>query len=110
MWALVTVLDDPQKFNIYFFDEGYLRTSSMTYNPDDEDPKVHLTNQCLQNKDKETFAKHEAGNTVSFEEFQTYLNSQFPQFGVNIKEHMLSRMKDIVIDAVLSTKRELNTK
>ena len=44
MWALVHVLDDPTKFNIYFFEEGYLRTSSIDYDGEAEDLKVHLTN------------------------------------------------------------------
>ena len=108
MWALVHVLDDPTKFNIYFFEEGYLRTSSIEYNDEAEDLKVHLTNQCLQNKDKETFALHEAGNTVSFSQFQQYLDDEFPQYKVNIKEHLVTRMKDIVIDTVLSTKSTIN--
>jgi len=69
MWALVHVLDDPRKFNVYFFEEGYLRTSSSFYDVDNEDMKAHLTNQCLQNKDKETFGMYEAGNTVNFETF-----------------------------------------
>ena len=69
MWALVHVLDDPSKFNVYFFEDGYLRTSSLDYNLEETDVKVHLTNICLQNKEKETFGLHEAGNTVLFPQF-----------------------------------------
>lgn len=69
MWALVHFLDDNNKFNIYFFNEGYLRTTSFEYEDGGDDLKVHLTNQCFQNKDTENFAKHEEGNTVSFQEF-----------------------------------------
>jgi hypothetical protein len=73
MWALVHVLDDPTKFNVYFFEEGYLRTSSSKYNPEDDNLLIHLTNICFQNKDKESFGMHETGNTVSFEQFQAFL-------------------------------------
>jgi len=44
MWVLVHVLDDPNKFNVYFFEEGYLRTSSLEYAYEAEDLKVYLTN------------------------------------------------------------------
>lgn len=69
MWALVHIQDDPNKFNLYFFNEGYLRTSSNEYNINSEDIMTHLTNNCLQVKDKTTFGAHEVGNTVSFELF-----------------------------------------
>jgi hypothetical protein len=66
MWALVQILDEPGKLNVYLFTEGYLRTSSQEYSLNSEDLMVHLTNICLQNKEKQTFGKHEDGNTVSF--------------------------------------------
>jgi len=47
MWAFVHVLDDPSKINVYFFEQGYLRTSSSEYDISSEDIKVHLTNICL---------------------------------------------------------------
>ena len=78
MWALVHVLDDPTKYNVYLFSEGYLRTSSQQYNLDTEDLVVHLTNICLQNKEKASFGKHEDGNTVSFKLFQEYLDDSYP--------------------------------
>ena len=69
MWAFVHVLDDPSKFNVYFFEEGYLRLSSFEYNLENEDIRVHLTNICLQNKNADTFGQHEVGNTVLFNTF-----------------------------------------
>jgi hypothetical protein len=35
MWAFVHFEEDPEKLNLYFFDEGYLRTSSCEYQEDD---------------------------------------------------------------------------
>jgi hypothetical protein len=29
-------------------------------------------------KDEENYGKHEQGNTLSYEEFQKYLNAEFP--------------------------------
>lgn len=69
MWTLVHITENPNAFDIYFFNEGYLRTSSNEYNINDENLYVHLTNNCLQVLEKSTFGQHEVGNTVSFEIF-----------------------------------------
>jgi hypothetical protein len=108
MWALLHITDNPSHFDIYFFNEGYLRTSSNEYNVHDENIMVHLTNNCLQVQDKSTFGKHEVGNTVSFPEFQAFLNEEYQDFQVDIEEHMIPQMKDIVIDTILSARKELN--
>lgn len=63
-WAVVT-----NSFEIYMYKYGYLRTSSNDYNLQSTDNYVHLTNQCLQNQSKQ-YERFEAGNTLSFEEFQ----------------------------------------
>lgn len=47
VWALMNTANE-----IYFFKEGYLRTSSSSYSLNEQDYVVHLTNQCLQNKNK----------------------------------------------------------
>ena len=63
MWAFAKSTHE-----FYFYDVGYLRTSSMEYTNDNrKDMFIHLTNNCLQIKDKETYGKHEEGNVVSFE-------------------------------------------
>jgi hypothetical protein len=41
-WAIAT-----NKNEIYFFKEGYLRTSSNDYSLENSDLTTHLTNQCL---------------------------------------------------------------
>lgn len=108
MWAVLHITDNPSQFDIYFFNEGYLRTSSNEYNVHDDNIMVHLTNNCLQVQDKSTFGKHEVGNTVSFAEFQAFLNEEYRDLQVDIAEHMIPQMKDIVIDTLLSAKKELN--
>jgi len=55
MWCLVHITDNPNHFDIYFFNEGYLRTSSSEYDINAENLQVHLTNNCLQVLDKTTF-------------------------------------------------------
>ena len=61
---------------------------------------THLTNNCLQVKDKTTFGAHEAGNTVSFDLFEKYLQNQYPEHDVKIKDAFIPAMKDIVIDTI----------
>lgn len=69
MWSLVHISDNPNQFDIYLFNEGYLRTSSSEYSVDNDNLFVHLTNNCLQVLDKSTYGLHEKGNTVSFKQF-----------------------------------------
>ena len=60
VWALKT-LD-----HVYFYKEGYLRTSSTPFTLDIENNKnVHLTNNCFQ-KHLDNYGTFEPGNTISF--------------------------------------------
>jgi tubulin monoglycylase TTLL3/8 len=53
----------------YWFQQGYLRTSSNIFNLDDLDSnQTHLTNDAIQNRFSE-YGKYEKGNKVSFEAF-----------------------------------------
>lgn len=73
MWAVALSNQD-----FYFCDTGYLRTSSVEYTEGGvQDEYVHLTNNCLQMKDEQNYGKHEQGNTLSFQEFQEYLNQEY---------------------------------
>ena len=56
--------------SFYFYDIGYIRTSSAEYTMDDMGNELtHLTNNCLQSKNKEEYGKHEEGNTLSWKQF-----------------------------------------
>ena len=48
IWALMN-----SKNEIYYYRQGYIRTSSSTYSLENEDTFIHLTNQCLQIKNTE---------------------------------------------------------
>ena len=64
VWALAT-----DRNELYFYRPGYLRTSSNQYSLDSHNLTVHLTNQCLQVKHKDTYGQHEEGNTLSYYAF-----------------------------------------
>ena len=48
MWALVTMGQNGQDLSLYFYEQGYVRTSSSDYDLSDENKYIHLTNNCLQ--------------------------------------------------------------
>lgn len=60
IWVIVT-----EDLKIYFYRQGYLRTSSGTFDLADKNNFVHLTNHCFQVAG-ENYAKHEDGNTLSY--------------------------------------------
>ena len=112
VWAVMTT-----KNEIFFYKQGYLRTSSSEYDLDDQNQHVHLTNQCLQVKNKEIYGQHEEGNTLSFQQFQEYLDSEdFLSSRSDIKKgqnvvierDLVPRIKDIIIDSFCAVKAQIN--
>jgi tubulin--tyrosine ligase len=71
VWALFTVRNE-----VFFYPKGYVRTSSDSYNLENGNNYVHLTNNCLQ-KHGENYGVFEEGNTIGFERFQEYLEEHF---------------------------------
>lgn len=102
IWAVVT-----EDFRIYVYREGYVRTSSTLYDLNNQNNFVHLTNQCLQIKD-DAYGTYEEGNTLSFQQLQEYIDQQFGKYGLTIQEHLMPRVKDIMIDSFLSVRRKMN--
>ena len=85
----------------YFYKEGYLRTSSAEYSVNNvENRYVHLTNDAVQ-KYSSNYGKHEAGNKLSYAEFQEYLNKNHE--GVDFYKIILPQIRDMVRDSVMAT-------
>jgi tubulin polyglutamylase TTLL1 len=57
----------------YWYEEGYIRTSSYEFNINSFEPEIHLTNDAVQ-KNFPDYHRYEAYNKVSYEEFQRYLD------------------------------------
>lgn len=95
--------------SVYFFKEGYLRTSSSEFsidpnNPDDQ--YVHLTNNAIQ-KFAENYGTFEDGNQMSFDQFQDYLDSNgYPFFSV--KDDVVPTMKSLIMRSILATRKLLD--
>ena len=109
VWVTVT-----ENFEIYIHNEGYLRTSSESYTTDLDNTKnggttksmVHLTNFCMQ-KHGPNVGKYEDGNTLSFKEFQQYLDDFHADDQVNFRHEIFPRVKQLCVDAILSAHLEL---
>lgn len=60
----------------YWYEEGYIRTTSYEYVLTKLDTSVHLTNDAVQKYCKD-YGKWEKGNKVSYKDFQTYLDGKY---------------------------------
>ena len=102
MWAVMT-----WKGELLYYKPGYIRTSSDSYSLDSKLNYVHLTNNCLQ-QFGDKYGAFEEGNTIEFPLFTEYLKQAFPNYAIDFESHIMSRIKDLMIDSFLSVKTELN--
>ena len=84
VWAVALSHQD-----FFFCNTGYIRTSSSDYNTDMGDEYVHLTNNCLQMKDEKNYGKHEQGNSLSFREFQEYLDAEYGHYRLDFERDFI---------------------
>jgi hypothetical protein len=73
VFALLSWYGESSVLRGYFFEEGYLRTSSKEFNIKKIDSKyIHLTNDAVQ-KNCQDYGKFETGNKLSYDDFQKLL-------------------------------------
>lgn len=93
----------------YFYKDGYLRTSVAEFTLDNIHNKfIHLTNDAIQKKSTD-YGKFEAGNKLSYSEFQDYINNNFEN-KANFVDQVYPEMVKIVKDTVISTCDKLDPK
>ena len=93
MWVLID-----QNYKVYLFKEGYIRTSSMEFSLDKDsilNKGIHLTNNAVQKFCNE-YGKFEEGNQLSFNQFQKYLEENFPKEKLNVRENFYTQMKELI--------------
>ena len=78
MWAIVV-----EGGAVLLYKEGYLRTSSELYDVASTDRRTHLTNYCVQ-RGSAGLGRFEAGNTLSFGEFQAFLDEAHSESGISL--------------------------
>lgn len=82
----------------YFYQEGYIRTSSKDYNSKAIENKfIHLTNDAVQKK-SDDYGKYENGNKMSYKDFQKYLDAK--KINKNFLNEILPAIKKIVVDTI----------
>ena len=59
------------KIRGYFYQEGYVRTTSYPYSLENGNPGVHLTNDAIQ-KYLPNYSKYEKANKISYEQLNEY--------------------------------------
>lgn len=90
----------------FFYKEGYLRTAGLEFNLKNVENKyIHLTNDAVQ-KYGSNYGKHEAGNKLSYFEFQEYLNASHPE--LNFFSVILPQLKSLVADTFLATYHKID--
>lgn len=65
----------------YFYEDGYIRTSSKEFTSKCNDIFIHLTNDAVQ-KNCDDFGKYENANKLSYNDFQKFLNVNFPELNI----------------------------
>ena len=88
---------------VYLYDEGYIRTSSKEFSTNDlTDKFVHLTNDAVQKKSPD-YGRFEAGNKLSYSEFQGYLDRTYPKLNICFERDIKSQIDKISTDIFHAT-------
>ncbi len=90
----------------YWYNEGYFRTSSKEFNLKNVTNRlIHLTNDAVQKK-SDDYGKFEAGNKLSYQDFQKYLDSQ--DIKLNIVKDIVPQLKKIATDTIKAVSRKID--
>ena len=101
VFALVTCINKTLKG--YFYEDGYIRTSSKEFDLDNLDDKfVHLTNDAIQ-KQGEDFGKFENCNKLSYTDLQRYFNQYHSDLEIDVLKHIVPQMKRLIVDTIRAT-------
>ena len=103
VWVLLT-----QSMKVYIYKEGHLKTCSEKFDiNNNKDAFIHITNYSFQ-KHCLNFQKFELGNEVPFHDFQKYLDKEYKDKKVNIRDHIMNQVKYIVELSMKSVKEKIN--
>lgn len=85
----------------YYYNEGYLRTSSKEFSLNNLSRMIHLTNDAVQKKGDD-YGRFEAGNKLSYAEFQRYLDAYYGE-PVSFLNNVLPKIIGLIKDTMLAT-------
>jgi tubulin polyglutamylase TTLL1/tubulin monoglycylase TTLL3/8 len=90
----------------YFYQEGYLRTSSKEFSLKDYSNRfIHLTNDAVQ-KYSEDYGKYESGNKLSYSDLQRYMDGH--NMGKTVQRDVIGQIRRVIKTSVLATFAKLN--
>ena len=85
----------------YFYEDGYIRTSSKEYTTRSTNIFIHLTNDAVQKK-SEDFGKFENGNKLSYHDFQKFLNTNHAGSNIWFYRDIMPQIKTLITDSFRS--------
>ena len=94
--------------DVFFFREGYLRTSSQPYSMNAQnldDDFIHLTNNAIQ-KNSPDYGDHEDGNMISFNDFKKMIKQS--NASVDFETDILAKMKYLCAQTLLTIRKKIN--
>ena len=98
LYALVTCANGV--LQAYYYNEGYIRTSSKEFNINNITNKlIHLTNDAVQ-KFSDDYGKFEMANKLSYSDLQRYLDTHCREKGINFMQDVAPRLKALVKDTI----------
>ena len=104
VFALVACHANTGLIRGYFYEEGYLRTSSKDFNIEKWDNRlIHLTNDAVQ-KGSADYGKYESANKISYHDFEKHLQKEK---NVSFISTIVPKIKDMVTDVLEATGRKL---
>ncbi len=90
----------------YWYNEGYLRTSSKDFNLKNVTNRlIHLTNDAVQKK-SDDYGKFESGNKLSYPDFQKYLDSV--DIKCNFVKEIVPQLKKMAADTIKACSRKVD--
>jgi len=96
-YILVSCVNNTMKG--YWYQEGYIRTATREFSLKNVTNKlIHLTNDAVQKK-AEDYGKFEAGNKLSYNDFQKYLDANY-NGTVNFYNDMYPQIKKLATDCI----------
>ena len=70
---------------------------------------IHLVNDAVQ-KYSDDYGRFEAGNKLSYQEFQKYLQLIYPDKNINLERDLIMQVKKMVTDSIRATFHLLDSK
>lgn len=83
----------------YWYEEGYIRTTSYEFSLNQLHSQIHLTNDAVQ-KHCRDYGRFEKGNKLSYGEFQQYLNDKYGRNTYDFNSLVQTNIRKVATDII----------